>query len=94
MDLTKDAHSDHISQQFNDELEQVKNHLLEMGGLVERQVGDAIKSLIEADSDLCQGARKRQAHQPNGAGYRRRVHAHYRSPSACCFRPSFSDCHQ
>ena len=52
MDLTKDAHSDHISQQFNDELEQVKNHLLEMGGLVERQVGDAIKSLIEADSEL------------------------------------------
>ncbi len=52
MDLTKDAHSHHISQQFNDELEQVKNHLLEMGGLVERQVGDAIKSLIDADSEL------------------------------------------
>ena len=52
MDLTKDAHSHHISQQFNEELEQVKNHLLEMGGLVERQVGDAIKSLIEADSEL------------------------------------------
>jgi len=52
MDLTKDAHSHHISQQFNDELEQVKNHLLEMGGLVERQVGDAIKALIDADSEL------------------------------------------
>lgn len=52
MDLTKDAHSHHISQQFNEELEQVKNHLLEMGGLVERQVGDAIKALIEADSEL------------------------------------------
>jgi len=52
MDLTKDAHSHHISQQFNDELEQVKNHLLEMGGLVERQVCDAIKALIDADSEL------------------------------------------
>lgn len=52
MDLTKDAHSHHISAQFNEELEQVKNHLLEMGGLVERQVGDAIKALIDADSDL------------------------------------------
>lgn len=52
MDLTNDAHTDHISQQFNDELEQVKSHLLEMGGLVEQQVGDAIKSLIDADSDL------------------------------------------
>jgi len=52
MDLTKNAHSHHISQQFNSELEQLKNHLLEMGGLVERQVGDAIKALIEADSEL------------------------------------------
>jgi phosphate transport system protein len=52
MDLTQNAHSHHISQQFNSELEQLKNHLLEMGGLVERQVGDAIKALIEADSDL------------------------------------------
>ena len=57
MDLTTDAHSHHISQQFNEELEQVKNHLLEMGGLVERQVGDAIKSLIEADSELAVNVR-------------------------------------
>jgi phosphate transport system protein len=52
MDLTTDAHSHHISQQFNKELEHVKNHLLAMGGLVERQVGDAIKALIDADSEL------------------------------------------
>lgn len=57
MDLTTDAHSHHISQQFNEELEQVKNHLLEMGGLVERQVGDAIKSLIDADSELAVNVR-------------------------------------
>lgn len=57
MDLSKDAHSLHISQQFNDELEQVKNHLLEMGGLVERQVGDAIKALIDADSELARSVR-------------------------------------
>ncbi|WP_396588038.1 phosphate signaling complex protein PhoU [Bermanella sp. R86510] len=52
MDLDQDSYSHHISQQFNEELEQVKNHLLEMGGLVESQVGDAIKALTEADSDL------------------------------------------
>ena len=57
MDLTTDAHSHHISQQFNEELEQVKNHLLEMGGLVERQVGDAIKSIIDADSELAVSVR-------------------------------------
>lgn len=57
MDLTTDAHSHHISQQFNEELEQVKNHLLEMGGLVERQVGDAIKAIIDADSELAVNVR-------------------------------------
>lgn len=57
MDLTTDAHTHHISQQFNEELEQVKTHLLEMGGLVERQVGDAIKSLIDADSELAVNVR-------------------------------------
>lgn len=59
MDLSKDAHSLHISQQFNDELEQVKKHLLEMGGLVERQVGDAIKALIDADSELAASVREK-----------------------------------
>ena len=57
MDLTNDAHSHHISQQFNEELEMVKNHLLEMGGLVEQQVGDAIKALIDADSELAVNVR-------------------------------------
>lgn len=57
MDLTSDAHAGHISQQFNDDLEHVKNHLLEMGGLVEKQVGDAIKSLIDADSELAVNVR-------------------------------------
>ncbi len=57
MDLNKDAHGHHISQQFNSELEQLKTHLLEMGGLVERQVGEAINSLINADSDLAASVR-------------------------------------
>ena len=36
--IDKDVHSHHISQQFNVELDDVKTHLLEMGGLVEQQV--------------------------------------------------------
>ena len=50
MAFDKDAHTQHISQQFNEELEQVRTHLLEMGGMVERQVNEAIRSLIDADS--------------------------------------------
>ena len=42
----------HISQQFNHELEELRNNLLSMGGMVEKQVSDAIESLINADSDL------------------------------------------
>lgn len=47
--IDKDVHSHHISQQFNTELDDVKTHMLEMGGCVEQQVRDAISALIEAD---------------------------------------------
>ncbi|MCF6325604.1 MAG: phosphate signaling complex protein PhoU [Gammaproteobacteria bacterium] len=44
----------HISRQFNEELEDVRNQVLIMGGLVEQQVIDAVKSLVEGDSRLAQ----------------------------------------
>lgn len=55
---TKDSHTQHISQQFNAELEEVRSHLLAMGGLVEKQVNDAVSALIEADSALAQKVRE------------------------------------
>lgn len=42
----------HISQQFNTELEDVRNRVLTMGGLVEQQLTDAIKAVIERDKEL------------------------------------------
>ena len=51
MDTKTDLLSDHISQQFNTELEELRNHLLSMGGQVEKQVSDAIEALISADSE-------------------------------------------
>lgn len=56
--MIKDSHTHHISQQFNAELEEVRSHLLEMGGLVEKQVNDAVTALIEADSGLAQRVRE------------------------------------
>lgn len=44
----------HISRQFNEELEDVRNQVLIMGGLVEQQVTDAVKALVEGDSRLAE----------------------------------------
>lgn len=42
----------HTSQQYNQELEDIKNKVMTMGGLVESQVSNAIKALLENDSEL------------------------------------------
>lgn len=42
----------HISRQFNEDLEKIKNEMLVMGGLVENQLADAVKAVEEADSEL------------------------------------------
>lgn len=44
----------HSSTQFNEELESIRNHLMEMGGLVEKQVEEALRALLAADSALAQ----------------------------------------
>lgn len=52
MDNTKESHSKHISQQFNQDLSELRNQLLNMGGVVEKQVSDAVHALIENDTEL------------------------------------------
>ncbi len=44
----------HISQQYNSALDDLKKEFLEMGGVVEKQIIDAVQSVAEADVDTAQ----------------------------------------
>ncbi|QBY03465.1 phosphate signaling complex protein PhoU [Thalassotalea sp. HSM 43] len=44
----------HISGQFNQELDAVRNHVMTMGGLVEQQLKDALRSVHQSDVELAQ----------------------------------------
>lgn len=42
----------HISRQFNEELEEVRSKVLQMGGIVEEQVGNAVRALVDGNATL------------------------------------------
>ena len=44
----------HISRQFNAELEEIRSRVLEMGGLVEQQIDQAIHALVKGDVALAE----------------------------------------
>lgn len=44
----------HISRQFNEELESLRQQVMNMGGLTEEMIGDAVKALVDGDSELAQ----------------------------------------
>ncbi len=50
----RESHSHHISQQINVELDAAKTRMLEMGGLVEKQVRDSITAFMTLDSGLAE----------------------------------------
>lgn len=50
--MDKNPLGQHISQQFNEELEEVRNRVLAMGGMVEHQITSAVTALVEGDRDL------------------------------------------
>jgi phosphate transport system protein len=53
--MENDLHlSHHISRKFNEELEEARNQIMKMGGLVESQVENGLKSLLNLDVELAQ----------------------------------------
>lgn len=51
----------HISHQFNLELEEIRNKVLTMGGLVEEQVTNGLSALLEGDTELAQSVMDRDS---------------------------------
>jgi len=43
---------EHVSRQYDAELNDIREHLLEMGGKVEMMISDAMKSLVDRDTQL------------------------------------------
>lgn len=59
MDNMKESHNQHISQQFNQDLADLRNQLLNMGGVVEKQVSDAVEALISNNTELAEVVRNK-----------------------------------
>ncbi|MEA3411235.1 MAG: phosphate signaling complex protein PhoU [Pseudomonadota bacterium] len=51
----------HTSRKFNQELEDVRNRVLAMGGLVEKQLDDVLRALCESDFELAERVVKADA---------------------------------
>ncbi|ETX12095.1 transcriptional regulator [Marinomonas ushuaiensis DSM 15871] len=57
----KELTTDHISQQFNNELEMLRQHFLTMGGVVETQVQDAVQALLDSNGSLAEEVKEKDA---------------------------------
>ena len=52
--MPKMSFENHIMTQFDEELEEIRTQLMEMGGKVEQQLKDSIHAVIKADSSLAE----------------------------------------
>lgn len=52
--MSKNNSGLHISQQFNSELEEIRSHVLAMGGLVEEQIRNATQALVDGNVGLAE----------------------------------------
>ena len=52
--MTKMSFENHIMKQFDEELEEIRTRLMEMGGKVEQQLQNAVLAIGQADSKLAE----------------------------------------
>jgi len=60
MSTTSNDNHTHISQKFDQDLSYLRSQLLNMGGVVERQVTDSVDALISSNSDLAEAVRDKE----------------------------------
>ena len=67
----------HILSRYNEDLDKLRNSVLQMGGVVEQQLSDAVAALLSGDSRLAEQAAQRD-HEINGleVAYRRTLRTH------------------
>ena len=82
----------HISQRYNEELEEVRSKVLQMGGVVEEQLGNAVRALVYGNASLAAEVVTND-YRVNAleVGNRRGVHQHRRAATAGCVGPSSGD---
>ncbi len=59
--MMENTHPQHTNRQYEEELRSLRTSLLQMGGLVERQIANAVDSLVERDSELARRTIARDA---------------------------------
>jgi len=57
----QNRHSQHISREFNDELETIRSQVLRMGGLLETQLDKAIRAMLDNDQALASEVKRGDA---------------------------------
>lgn len=57
---TKESHTQHISQQFNQDLTDLRNDILAMGGVVAKQVADAVEATLEGNTELAEKVKQKE----------------------------------
>ena len=57
--MTVSTVSHHISKQFDNELEDIREQVLAMGGLVEQQLVSALKALTESEADFARNVMRK-----------------------------------
>ena len=60
--MDKKKFENHYMKQFDEELEEIRTRLMEMGGKVEQQLQNAIRAVSEADSKLAEDVIREEQH--------------------------------